>query len=103
MPIALGAVAMYLAAFVLVLPAPDSVSARILSFLPPAAPIAFPARIALGATATWEPYAGAAVMAAAVYGMVRLTARVYAGALLTSGARVGWRQAWRAARHMAAR
>jgi hypothetical protein len=27
---------------------------------------------------------------------------VYAGALLTSGARLGWRQAWRAARDVAA-
>ena len=75
---------------------------RILSFLPPAAPIAFPARIALDAVAPWEPFVGAVVMVAAVYGVVRLAARVYAGALLSSGARLGWRQAWRAARHAAA-
>jgi ABC-2 type transport system permease protein len=100
MPIALGAVAMYLAVFVVVIPWPDSTGARLLSFLPPAAPIAFPARVALDAVAPWELFVGAAVMAAAVYGVVRLAARVYAGALLSSGARLGWRQAWRAARHV---
>jgi hypothetical protein len=41
-------------------------------------------------------------MVAAVYAVVRLAARVYAGALLSSGARLGWRQAWRSARHAAA-
>lgn len=102
MPIALGAVAVYLATFVVVIPWPESTAARVLSFLPPAAPIAFPARIALDAVAPWEPFLGAALMAAAVYGVVRLAARVYAGALLNSGARLGWRQAWRAARHMTA-
>jgi ABC-2 type transport system permease protein len=74
--------------------------ARVLSFLPPAAPIAFPARIALDAVAPWEPFVGVAVMVAAVYAVVRLAARVYTGALLSSGARLGWRQAWRAARHV---
>ncbi|MBM3695852.1 MAG: hypothetical protein FJW79_07970 [Actinobacteria bacterium] len=101
MPIALGALAVYLAVFIVVLPAPESVGARVLSFLPPAAPIAFPARIALDAVDLWEILLGMAVMAAAVYGVVRLAARVYAGALLSGGARLGWRQAWRAARHMA--
>jgi ABC-2 type transport system permease protein len=101
MPIALGAVAVYLAVFVVVIPWPDSTGARVLSFLPPAAPIAFPARIALDAVAPWEPFAAAALMVAAVYGVVRLAARVYAGALLSGGARLRWRQAWKAARHMA--
>jgi len=49
----------------------------------------------------WEPFAAAALMVAAVYGVVRLAARVYAGALLSGGARLRWRQAWKAARHMA--
>ncbi|MCU0280604.1 MAG: ABC transporter permease [Acidimicrobiia bacterium] len=102
MPIALGAVAVYLAVFVVVIPWPESTGARVLSFLPPAAPIAFPARIALDAVAPWEPFVGVAVMVAAVYAVVRLAARVYAGALLSSGARLGWRQAWRSARHAAA-
>ena len=99
MPIALAAVAVYLAVFIVVIPWPDSTAARLLSFLPPAAPIAFPARVALDAVAPWELFLGVAVMLAAVYGMVRLAARVYTGALLSSGARLGWRQAWKAARH----
>jgi ABC-2 type transport system permease protein len=102
MPVALGAVAVYLAVFVVVIPWPESTGARLLSFLPPAAAIAFPARVALDAVAPWELLLGAAVTAAAVYGVVRLAARVYAGALLSSGARLGWRQAWRAARHVTA-
>lgn len=102
MPVALGAVAVYLAVFIVVIPWPESTGARLLSYLPPAAPIAFPARIALDAVAPWEPFVGAAIMVAAVYGVVRLAARVYTGALLSSGARLGWRQAWRAARHVTA-
>jgi ABC-2 type transport system permease protein len=102
MPVILSAVGMYLATLMVVLPWPESTGARILSLLPPAAPIAFPARIALDAVAPWEPFLGVAIMVAAVYGVIRLAARVYAGALLTSGARVGWRQAWRAARDVAA-
>jgi len=101
MPIALGAVGMYLATFVVVLPWPESMGARLLSLFPAAAPIAFPARIALDAVAPWELFVGVALMIAAVYGMVRLAARVYTGALLSSGARLGWRKAWRAARHVA--
>ena len=103
MPIALAAVVVYLAVFILVIPDPGSTVSRVLSFLPPAAPIAFPARIALDAVAPWEPFAAAVVMVTAVYGVVRLAARVYAGALLTSGARLGWGQAWRSARDVSAR
>ena len=102
MPVALAAVAMYLATFVVVIPWPESTAARVLSLLPPAAPIAFPARIALDAVAWWEPLLGVAIMVTAVYGVIRLAARVYAGGLLAGGARLGWRQAWRAARHVAA-
>jgi ABC-2 type transport system permease protein len=102
MPVVLSAVGMYLATLLVVLPWPESTGARILSLIPPAAPIAFPARIALGAVAPWEPFLGVAIMVAAVYGVIRFAARVYAGALLTSGARLGWRQAWRAARDVAA-
>lgn len=67
----------------------------LLSFLPPVAPILMPARIALGHLPAWEMPADVVVMVAAIYGMARLAARIYAGALVRGGARLGWRAALR--------
>jgi len=102
MPIGLSAVAVYLVTFMVIVPRADSTTATILSLLPPVAPIAFPARIALGAAAPWEIALGIVLTLAAVYGVIRLAARVYAGALLQTGARLKWRQAWRSARDVGA-
>ena len=102
MPIALVGVAGYLLTFVIVMPNPDSTATTVLSMLPPVAPIAYPARIAYVGVPLWELLAGAAVMTAAVVGVVRLAARIYAGALLTAGARVKIRDAWRAAGELVA-
>ncbi len=98
MPIAIGAVVSYLATFIVILPNPDTVVSMLLSLLPPVAPIAFPARIALGAAAAWEIALGVALMLGAIYGVITVAARVYTGALLQTGVRVRWGQAWRSAR-----
>jgi ABC-2 type transport system permease protein len=103
MPIALFSVAAYLVAFAVVIPNPDSVASRIVSLIPPIAPIAFPGRIGFGGVATWEILLGLAITLASIAGVVRLAARVYAGALLSSGGRLKFRQAWRAARELASR
>jgi ABC-2 type transport system permease protein len=100
MPIALGAVAVYLATFAVVIPQPESIASRIFSVLPPVAPFALPARVALGAITPWEMALALVIMALSIYGMIRLAARVYTGALLESGPRLKWRQAFRAAGHM---
>ena len=44
-----------------------------------------------------------AITAAAVVGVVRIAARIYAGALLSQGSRIRLRQAWRASRELAGR
>ena len=98
MPIGLTAVAVYLMTFMVIVPQAESTAATVLSLLPPVAPIAFPARIALGAAAPWEIALGVVLTLATVYGVILLAARVYAGALLQTGARIKWRQAWRSAR-----
>jgi ABC-2 type transport system permease protein len=97
MPVALGLVAFYLATTTIVFPSPSSTASRVLSFLPPAAPMAVPARVALGAIAPWEIALALALMLAAIYGAIVLAARVYTGALLAYGPRLRWRQAWRSA------
>lgn len=101
-PIALVGVAGYLLTFVVIMPNPDSAASTILSLLPPIAPIAYPARIAFTGVPLWELLAGVSIMVLTVVVVVRLAARVYAGALLTAGGRVKVREAWRAAGELVA-
>jgi ABC-2 type transport system permease protein len=63
---------------------------RLLSFLPPLAPILMPARLALGFVAWWEIPLAVLIMLLAVYGMARLAARIYAPALVHGGTRLSW-------------
>lgn len=74
---------------------PESPFVRILSFLPPLAPVLMPARMALGNAAAWE--VGLAVLLAlgAIVGTARLAARIYQGALVRGGARLSWAEALR--------
>jgi ABC-2 type transport system permease protein len=75
---------------------PDSTLAVVASFLPPTAPLAMPNRIAMGATAWWEPAIAVALTLAAIAALVRLGGRVYAGAILHSGPTLRLRDAWQA-------
>lgn len=102
-PIALVAVASYLLTFTVILPNPNGTTAKILTLLPPIAPIAFPARIGFTGVPLWEILLGITIMIVAVVGVVRIAARVYAGALLASGGRVRIRDAWRSAGELTAR
>lgn len=99
-PIMLVGVASYLVSFALV-PNPDSVLTRIVSLLPPVAPIAFPARVGFSGVPVWEMALGVAVMLLAIVGVAKLAARIYAGALLAGGGKVKIRQAWRDSRELA--
>lgn len=75
---------------------PDTVWATVLSFFPPTAPLAMPARIAMGAAAWWEPVAAAVVTVAAIFGLVRLGGRLYDRAILRTGPTLKLRDVWRA-------
>lgn len=96
-PVVLLSTASYLLTFAVIVPNPDSTLARLLSLVPTMAPIAFPARIGFAGVATAEILVGVAIMVASVVLATRLAARIYAGALLTSGSRVKLRHAWKAA------
>ena len=103
MPVALFGVASYLVALSVVLPNPESTASRLISLLPPVAPIAFPARIGIGDAPVWEILLGMVITMAAIVIVVRLAARIYAGAILSGGGRMKPLQAWRASRELASR
>ena len=94
MPVSMPLIVGYLLMFATI-SSPNTWWIRVLSFLPPFAPTLMPARLALGHMAAWEMPLAVLIMAAAVYGTARLAARIYAGALVRSGARLSWRAALR--------
>jgi len=81
-----------------VLDNPDGTLATVVSFIPFAAPMTMPPRIALGEASTAEIVAAFVVTLAAAAALVPLAARIYTGAVLRTGAAVKLRDAWRAAR-----
>ncbi len=76
---------------------PDSLLARVLSLLPPTAPLAMPTRIATGDPAVIELIASIGLMVPWLLAVIWLAGRLYAGAILGAGPRVGLVAAWRAA------
>jgi ABC-2 type transport system permease protein len=70
------------------------VASTVASFVPISAPLVMPLRLAFGEAALWEAGAAVAVMAVAIYGLVRLAGRVYTGSILRTGRRVRLREAW---------
>jgi ABC-2 type transport system permease protein len=74
---------------------PYSTAARVLSVLPPFAPLLMPLRMVTGAASVIEIVAAAVLLAAAVAAMIRLAGSVYARTLLHRGRRLRWREALR--------
>jgi ABC-2 type transport system permease protein len=54
-------------------------------------------RVAHGGVPCWEIALSIALITAAIYGLIRLAGRVYAGAVLRTGPRLRLREAWRSA------
>lgn len=96
-PVVMLIMASYFASFLVILPDPNSFWARLISIVPPFSPIAMPARIGVGQVAWWEFALAIVLMIGATVVMIRLAARVYAGGLLRTGARVKLREAWTSA------
>ncbi len=71
--------------------------ARILSFLPPFAPISMQVRMVRGDAAAWEVLLSLALAAVMIYGVIRVGERFYRGAVLGQGRKLKWREAWRSA------
>jgi ABC-2 type transport system permease protein len=74
---------------------PASAAAKAISYVPLTAPFAMPGRIAMGATAWWEPVLAVALTLATIIGLVRLAGRLYTGAILHSGPALSLKDAWR--------
>lgn len=96
-PISVLLFAGYFAA-VIGLQSPDSTAATVLSFLPPSAPFVMPMRLTLTTVPIWEAVTAALLTAGAVWLLVVVAGRIYAGALLRSGTRLPLRLAWRGGR-----
>lgn len=80
------------------LASPDSAWIRLLSFLPPLAPMLMPARSFLGTAQGWEVALAIGIELLTIVGTVTLAARIYQRALLMGGARLTWGQAIRLGR-----
>jgi ABC-2 type transport system permease protein len=76
---------------------PGSTIVRITSLFPPTSPIVMPMRQAASDVASAEVVLSVALLVAAIYGLIRLGGRIYAGALLRIGPKVKLREAWKAA------
>jgi len=76
---------------------PDSTIARVASLLPISSALAMPVRMVLGSATAWEIVASLALVVGSTALLIPLAGRVYAGAVLRTGARVKLRDAWRAA------
>ncbi|HEY6567085.1 MAG TPA: ABC transporter permease [Actinomycetota bacterium] len=76
---------------------PDSTLAIVASILPFSSALAMPVRIALGAATAIQIVASIVALLAGTALLVPLSARVYAGAVLRTGAKVKLKDAWRAA------
>lgn len=76
---------------------PGSAASRVVSVLPPFAPLLMPLRVATGSASVLEIVLAAALLVGAVLALLRLAGRIYAHTLLHRGARLRWREALRAA------
>lgn len=74
---------------------PDGTLAQVSSFIPPLAPLTLPARVLLGHPPAWELPLSVALLLVATYGLVRVGARAYGGAILRFGPRIKLLEAWR--------
>jgi len=93
MPISMILVVPYFLSLTAVADNPDGLLARVLSLLPPTAPLTMPTRVATGDPHPLELLASVALMFPWVLAVIWLAARVYASAILRSGPRVGLRAA----------
>jgi len=93
-PVMVAMVVAYFASFAMI-GQPDSAAAKAISYFPLTAPMSMPGRIAMGATAWWEPVTAAMLTLAAIAGLVVLAGRVYTSAILHSGPALSLREVWR--------
>jgi len=93
-PISMVFTVAYLTVFILGA-SPSSTTARVVSVLPPFAPLLMPLRVSIGAASVLEIVLAAVLLLAATFGMLRLAGAVYGRTLLHRGSRLKWKQALR--------
>jgi len=98
LPVTMVATLAYILSILFVTEEPGGVLARVMTFLPPAAPMVVPLRAALGAIEPWEIVVSVGLMLVAIWILFVFGARVYSGAVLQTGGRIRLRDAWRASR-----
>jgi ABC-2 type transport system permease protein len=76
---------------------PEVLTVRLFSLIPPMSTMVMPIRASVSEVPAGEIALSILLILVASYGMIRLGARVYRGALLQIGAKVRIRDAWRAA------
>jgi len=96
MPVTMSATLCYIVTLVVVIQNPTGTLAQVMTFIPFSAPMVVPIRVALSAAQPWEVIGAIAVMLVAIWLLFEAGARVYSGAVLTSGGRMKLRDAWRA-------
>jgi ABC-2 type transport system permease protein len=74
---------------------PDSTLATVASLLPISSALAMPVRMVLGSATAWQILAALAIVIGSTAFLIPLAGRVYAGAVLRTGAKVKLRDAWR--------
>lgn len=98
MPVTMSATLAYILSIVFVTQEPAGLLARIMTFLPPAAPMVVPLRAALGEIEAWEIVVSVGLMLASIWLLFAIGGRVYSGAVLQTGGQIRLRDAWRASR-----
>lgn len=94
-PLGFVTAGVYMAVIFAVIPNPDGVVSRVLTFLPPSAPFAVPARVSSGGIAAWEVVVAGILTFVGTALTVRLAGRLYSAAVLAGG-KLRWRDVWRA-------
>lgn len=98
LPVTLPMIGIYVVGLTTVLPAPDTLASRLLSYVPVSSPLIMPIRVAAGGVAAWELALAVLLLLGATWWVIALAGRVYESTLLLTGARTSWRAALRLAR-----
>ncbi|MEV6244433.1 ABC transporter permease [Lentzea sp. NPDC051838] len=92
-PISMTIIVAFVAGINLMIGSPSGPTVTVLSLLPPFAPILMPGRMALGVAPAWQVLLAVVLALAAIAAITWLGGKVYANAVLRTGARVKLREA----------
>lgn len=92
-PISMTIIVAFVAGINLMISSPSGPTVTFLSLLPPFAPILMPGRMAMGVAAPWQVILAIVLALAAIAAITWLGGKVYANAVLRTGARVKLREA----------